>query len=118
MYDLTEGAVLVVAQGVRDTVDSLDSATETTLRTFADAVAGLRGSGLPADKVQQVHEDLIDALVKARDARKSVLKAARCMAAILHRSTQRELDVGCPIPWAKITFAPSNNSTASSEDAT
>lgn len=119
MYDLDEGAVVVVAQGVRQTIDSLDTATEMTLRTYADVIAGLRESGVRAEKVQRIYDSLIDALLKQQNSRKSVLKAARHMADIQHQSTQRELDAGCPTPWARITSAPSSsNPTVRSADVT
>lgn len=112
MYDLNEGAVVVVAQGARQMIESLDTATEMTLRTYADVIAGLRGSGVPADKVQRIHEGMVDALAEQLNSRSSVLQAVRHMTDFQHQSTQRELDAGCPTPWGKTTFAPSSSNPA------
>jgi hypothetical protein len=102
MYTLSEGAVQVVAQSMRDTIDQLDGSLQTGLRAMADAIEGLRTSGVPAGRVQHVHDNLIDGFVSVRDTRKSFIKAVGHLQAIQQRSNQAETAAGCPTPWQEI----------------
>jgi acylphosphatase len=102
MYKLSEGAVQVVAQGTRETIDQLDAALEVGLRTMADAIAGLRTSGVPAGRVQHVHDTMIDSFEGFRATRKSFIKAVGHLQVIQQRSNQAETAAGCPAPWHEL----------------
>lgn len=116
MYKLSEGAVQVVAQGTRETLDRFDAGLETGLRTMADAIAGLRGAGVPAGRVQHLHDSMFDSFESFRTLRKNFIKAIGQLQSIQYRSNQAETDVGCPLPWideafttAKLAEAPKNS---------
>jgi len=100
MYKLSEAAVQVVAQGTRDTLDQLDAGLEAGLRTMADTIAGLRESGVPAGRVQHVHDSMFDSFENYRSLRKNFIKAVGHLQAIQLRSNHAETAAGCPLPWA------------------
>jgi hypothetical protein len=104
MYKLSESAVQVVAAGTRDTLDQFDAGLEAGLRTMADTVAGLRGSGIPASKAQQLQEKMFDTFENYRHLRRNFLKAIGHLQDIQRRSTQAETDAGCPTPWSNDFF--------------
>jgi len=102
MYNLTEGAVQVVAEGTRETIDQLDAGLECGLRTMADVIAGLRGSGVPAGRVQHVHDNMIASFDSFRTMRRSFIKAVGHLQTIQQRSNQAEVAAGCPTPWHEL----------------
>ena len=102
MYKLTEGAVLVAAEGTRQTIEQVDMTFETGLRAMADVVAGLRGSGVPAGRIQHVHDSMVESLDNCRSLRKSIVKMVGHLQAIQLRSDQAEVAAGCPTPWHEL----------------
>lgn len=104
MYNLSEGVVQVVAQGTRDTLDQLDAGLEAGLRTMADTIAGLRGAGVPAGKVQHFQDSMFDSFESYRGMRKNFIKAVGHLQAIQRRSNQAETAAGCPTPWLDSVF--------------
>jgi hypothetical protein len=104
MYKLSESAVQVVAAGTRETLDQFDTGLEVGLRTMADTVAGLRGAGVPAGKVQQLQERMFDTFESYRHLRRNFIKAVSHLQAIQQRSNQAETDAGCPTPWSNDFF--------------
>ncbi len=99
MYELSRAAVQVVAQGTRETIDQLDAGLETGLRTMADTIAGLRGSGVPAGRVQNVHDNMIDSFDHYRKMRRSFIQGVGQLQLIQRRSNHAETAAGCPTPW-------------------
>ncbi len=102
MYTLSEGAVQVVAQGTRDTIDQLDRALQSGLRTMADAIDGLRTADVPAGRVQHIHDNMIDSFVGFQASRKSWIKAVGHLQAIQQRSNHAETAAGCPTTWHEL----------------
>jgi hypothetical protein len=104
MYKLSEAAVLVVADQVRDVLRAVDTALEANARLLADTIEGLRQSGVPAGTLQSVLDNLIASMSAGRAMRESTVKASGQLQVIHRRSDQAHVAAGCPTPWHDIGF--------------
>jgi hypothetical protein len=89
MYKLSEAAVLVVADQVRDVLRAVDTALE---------------AGVPAGTLQSVLDNLIASMSAGRAMRESTVKASGQLQVIHRRSDQAHVAAGCPTPWHDIGF--------------
>ncbi len=102
MLNLDQAAVVVVAAEAQAAVDTLDGAYVAHLRMSAEAVDGLRNSGLPIAQTGRFMTQLFEGQTAALAWRKHTQSAISTLQVIHRHSNQAEVDIGCPMPWASL----------------
>ncbi|OJY61929.1 MAG: hypothetical protein BGP16_15465 [Sphingobium sp. 66-54] len=90
----------VVADEIRTTFDSVDTAVHDSGRLLTTFIEAIRGSDLPPSRSQHALRSLAAGLVKAIDSRAEIINAQRVMVSIKANSNLDTLDFGCLMgPW-------------------
>ncbi len=99
MINLDKAAVVVVAEEANTAVEALISAYVAHLRFSAEAIEGIRKSGLPISQHRRLIGQLLSAQTAAADWLKHTEAAISTLQVIHKHSNQAEVDAGCPTPW-------------------
>lgn len=99
MLKLTEGLVHVVAADARAALEDFDSTYVAALRLAANAVEGLKKSGLPAGQGQQLCEGFNQTFAKLVEGRDNLVANIAKLQVFHRHSNQAEVSGGCPVPW-------------------
>ncbi len=104
MINLDKAAVVVVAAEANTTVETLTSAYVAHLRFSAEAIEGIRKSGLPISQRRRLIGQLLSAQTAAADWLKHTEAAISTLQVIQKHSNQAEVDAGCAAPWSNQFF--------------
>jgi hypothetical protein len=99
MFKLTEAACRVVAADSRAAVAEYDETYITSLRLAANAAEGLRDADIPAGQTQRLFRTMTESLDKIIEGRATLISAIGQLKVLHKRSSQAEVDLGCPGGW-------------------
>lgn len=104
MLNLKESAVVVVAGEAVSTVDQLIGSYVAQLRFSAEALDGLRGSGIPIVNARSLRTTLLEGQIAGGESLTKMETAIAKLQAIQARSNQAEVANGCAAPWGREWF--------------
>lgn len=99
MFKISEAAVHVVGSDSRTAVAQFDEAYVASLRLAANAIDGLKQSGLPVGQSQRLYRTFNDSFSKLMEGRAGIVSAISQLTVVHRHSNQAETDAGCGRPW-------------------
>lgn len=116
MLNLHQASVVVVAAEMAATADLLESTYVSHLRTSAEAIEGLRQSGLPISQKHRFSGQLLAGQIAAREWQKQLVAAISSLQVFHKSSNQAETDVGCAAPWGTEFFTTGQAAPSETEE--
>ncbi|NLS26807.1 hypothetical protein S2M10_17940 [Sphingomonas sp. S2M10] len=106
MHTFDAGVALVIANDVRSTLQSVDSALADGARLLGAMLETAHASGLPVTESQRVLENVTSCLSNVVQGRSDMVDAVKRMTVIKRNSNLDVVDVGCdnPLPAKPSTF--------------
>ena len=102
MLKISEAAVHVVGADSRTAVAQFDEAYVASLRLAANAIDGLKASGLPVGQSQKLYRTFNESFGKLMEGRAGIVSAISQLTVVHRHSNQAEVDAGCGAPWELI----------------
>lgn len=99
MIELQQGAGLVVAGEVQDTLAAVDGAILSSARMCASVIEASKGANIPAAETQKLLQSITASMSTVVEGRAEMVTALKQMIAIKDRSNLAPVSYGCPDGW-------------------